>query len=131
MGCREDTKRAEDSIGRKGYLALLKDIPMAKYQLNRTPTHPGEVLREEFLSPLGITQTGLAKEHKTSFRTINEILNEKRSVSPDIALRLSRYFGTSPDVWIGLQADYDLYWATVNSKKTIDEIKPRQGTKAK
>ncbi len=103
---------------------------MAKYQLKRPPTHPGEILKEEFLSPLGITQTDLAKELKTSFRTINEILNEKRSVSPDMALRLSRYFGTSPDVWIGLQADYDLYWAMVKSKKTIDEIKPRQGTKA-
>lgn len=103
---------------------------MAKFQLKRPPTHPGEILREEFLSPLGITQTDLAKAHKTSFRTINEILNEKRSVSPDMALRLSRYFGTSPDVWIGLQTDYDLYCAMVKSKKTIDGIKPRQGKKA-
>ncbi len=103
---------------------------MAKYQLKRLPTHPGEILKEEFLLPLGITQTDLAKALKTSFRTINEILNEKRSVSPDMALRLSRYFGTSPDVWIGLQADYDLYWAMVKSKKTIDGIKPLHGKKA-
>jgi antitoxin HigA-1 len=103
---------------------------MAKYDLKRTPTHPGEILKEDFLTPLGITQTELAKALKTSFRTINEILNEKRSISPDMALRLSRYFGTSPDVWIGLQADYDLYWAKLKSKKTIDEIKPLQGKRA-
>jgi addiction module HigA family antidote len=103
---------------------------MAKYDLKRNPTHPGEILREDFLLPLGLTQTELAKALKTSFRTINEILNEKRSISPDMALRLSRYFGTSPDVWIGLQADYDLYWARMKSQKTIDEIKPLQGKRA-
>lgn len=103
---------------------------MVKYELKRTPTHPGEILKEDFLAPLGITQTELAKALKTSFRTINEILNEKRSISPDMALRLSRYFGTSPDVWIGLQADYDLYWARLKSKKMIDEIKPLQGKRA-
>ena len=103
---------------------------MARYQLKRPPTHPGEILKEEFLTPLGITQTELAKALKTSFRTINEILNEKRSVRPDMALRLSRYFGTSPDIWIGLQTDYDLYWAMLRAKKTIDEIKPLQGKKA-
>jgi addiction module HigA family antidote len=103
---------------------------MAKFQLKRPPTHPGEILKDDFLSPLGITQTELAKALKSSFRTINEILNEKRSVSPDMALRLSRYFGTTPDVWMGLQADYDLYWAMVKSKKAIDGIKPLQGKKA-
>ncbi len=103
---------------------------MAKYELKRNPTHPGEILREDFLSPLRLTQTELAKALKTSFRTINEILNEKRSISPDMALRLSRYFGTSPDVWIGLQADYDLYWARMKSKKMINEIKPYHGKRA-
>jgi addiction module HigA family antidote len=103
---------------------------MAKYELKRTPTHPGEVLKEDFLAPLGLTQVQLAKALKTSFRTINEILNEKRSVSPDMALRFARYFGTSPDVWIGLQADYDLYRARMKSKKSIAEIKPHQGKRA-
>jgi addiction module HigA family antidote len=103
---------------------------MARYDLTRTPTHPGEVLKEDFLSPLGLTQVKLAKALKTSFRTINEILNEKRSISPDMALRLARYFGTTPDVWIGLQADYDLYWAKMKSKKTIEEIKPLQRKRA-
>jgi antitoxin HigA-1 len=103
---------------------------MARYEIKRSPTHPGEVLKEDFLVPLGLTQVKLAKALKTSFRTINEILNEKRSISPDMALRLARYFGTTPDVWIGLQADYDLYWAGMKSKKTIDEIKPHMKSKA-
>jgi addiction module HigA family antidote len=103
---------------------------MARYELKRNPTHPGAVLKEDFLAPLGLTQVQLAKALKTSFRTINEILNEKRSISPDMALRLARYFGTSPDVWIGLQADYDLYWAKMKSKKTIEEIRPLRGKRA-
>ena len=103
---------------------------MAKYALKRNPTHPGAILKEDFLMPLGFTQVELARALKTSFRTINEILNEKRSISPDMALRFARYFGTSPEVWIGLQADYDLYWAMMKSKKTIEEIKPLQSKRA-
>ena len=103
---------------------------MGKHELKRTPTHPGEILKEDFLSPLGITQVALAKALKTSFRTINEILNEKRSISPDMALRLARYFGTTPDVWIGLQADYDLYRARMKSKRTIAKIKRFQANRA-
>ena len=103
---------------------------MAKYELKRNPTHPGAILKEDFLLPLGLTQVEVAKALKTSFRTVNEILNEKRSISPDMALRLARYFGTSPDVWIGLQADYDLYWAMMKSKKIIKEINPLQGKRA-
>jgi addiction module HigA family antidote len=103
---------------------------MTGYALKRSPTHPGEILKQDFLVPLGLTQVQLAKALKTSFRTIDVILNEKRSVSPDMALRLARYFGTSPDVWIGMQADYDLYWARTKSKKAIDEIKPLIKSKA-
>jgi addiction module HigA family antidote len=103
---------------------------MTKYELKRNPTHPGEILKEDFLTPIGLTQVELARALKTSFRTINEILNEKRSISPDMALRLARYFGTSPDIWVGLQADYDLYWAKLKSKKTIEDIKPRIRSKA-
>ena len=103
---------------------------MANYILKRNPTHPGAILKEDFLLPLGLTQVEFAKALKTSFRTVNEILNEKRSISPDMALRLARYFGTSPDVWIGLQSDYDLYWAMMKSKKAIEEIKPLHGKRA-
>jgi addiction module HigA family antidote len=103
---------------------------MADYEVKRKPTHPGEVLKEDFMAPLKLTQTELAKALKTSFRTVNEILNEKRSISPEMALRLARYFGTTPDVWLGLQADYDLFKARLKSKKAINEIKPLAKKKA-
>lgn len=70
--------------------------------------HPGEVLLEEFLEPLGISQNRLAREIGVPPRRINEIVLGKRSVTPDTALRLSRYFGTSSRFWLGLQLDYDL-----------------------
>ena len=77
----------------------------------RQPTHPGEVLREEFLKPLGISQTALARELGVSFRTINEIVNEKREVSPEMALKLARHFGTTPEFWLNLQMKYNLWKA--------------------
>jgi len=72
------------------------------------PVHPGEILREEFLKPLGLSQTRLGRDLGVSPRGINEIVHGKRSVTADTALRLSRYFSTSPEFWLGLQADYDL-----------------------
>mgnify|MGYP006302509299 CR=1 FL=1 len=72
------------------------------------PIHPGEILLEEFLKPLGISQYRLAKDISVSPRRINEIVHGKRGVSPDTALRLSRYFGLSERFWINLQARYDL-----------------------
>jgi antitoxin HigA-1 len=70
--------------------------------------HPGEILREEFLKPLGISQNKLAREIKVSPRRVNEIVLEKRSITPETALRLARYFGTSERFWLGLQIDFDL-----------------------
>lgn len=72
------------------------------------PVHPGEVLLEEFLSPLGISQYRLAKDISVSARRINEIVHGARAVSADTALRLARYFGTSERFWLNLQAQYDL-----------------------
>lgn len=72
------------------------------------PVHPGEVLLEEFLNPLGISQYRLAKEISVPPRRINEIVHHTRGVSADTALRLSRYFGTSERFWLNLQAQYDL-----------------------
>jgi addiction module HigA family antidote len=103
---------------------------MGNFELKRKPTHPGEIIKEDFMTPLKLTQTELARALKTSFRTINEILNEKRSISPEMALRLGRYLGTTPDVWLGLQADYDLFKARLKSKKMIEEIKPLREIKA-
>jgi antitoxin HigA-1 len=73
-----------------------------------TPIHPGEVLLEEFLGPLGISQYRLAKETGVPPRRINEIVLRKRAVSADTALRLARFFGTSELFWLNLQARYDL-----------------------
>ena len=72
------------------------------------PLHPGEVLLEEFLTPLGLSQNALARELKISPRRVNEIVLGKRGVSADTALRLARHLGTSAEFWLGLQADYEL-----------------------
>lgn len=74
----------------------------------RAPIHPGEVLREEFLSPLGISQYRLAKDVNVPPRRINEIVRGSRAISVNTALRLARYFGTSERFWLNLQARYDL-----------------------
>jgi len=73
-----------------------------------TPIHPGEVLREEFLKPLGLSQNRVANDIGVPPRRINEIVLEKRRITADTALRLAHYFSTSPDFWLGLQVDYDL-----------------------
>jgi addiction module HigA family antidote len=72
------------------------------------PIHPGEILLEEFLEPMGLSQYRLAKDITVSPRRINEIVHGKRSISPDTALRLSRYFGLSERFWLNLQTRYDL-----------------------
>ena len=72
------------------------------------PIHPGEVLREEFLGPMGISQYRIAKDISVPARRINEIVHEQRSISADTALRLGRYFGISPQFWLNLQSHFDL-----------------------
>ena len=72
------------------------------------PIHPGEVLAEEFLRPMSLSQNRLALDIRVPARRINEIVQGKRRVSPDTALRLARYFDMSPQFWLGLQMDYDL-----------------------
>jgi addiction module HigA family antidote len=73
-----------------------------------SPVHPGEVLLEEFLIPMGMSQNRLALDIRVPTRRINEIVHGKRRVTPDTALRLARYFGMSPQFWLGLQLDFDL-----------------------
>ncbi|CAA6606351.1 Plasmid maintenance system antidote protein, XRE family [Rhodospirillaceae bacterium LM-1] len=72
------------------------------------PAHPGEVLMEDFLKPLGLSQYALAKAIGVPQIRISEVVNGKRAVTPDTALRLARYFGTSAEFWVGMQATYDL-----------------------
>jgi len=79
---------------------------MAKNRLN--PIHPGEILIEEFLKPMGISQYRLAKDISVPPRRINEIVHGKRSISADTALRLGRFFGISPQFWLNLQTRFDL-----------------------
>jgi addiction module HigA family antidote len=84
------------------------------------PVHPGEVLLEEFLKPMGISQNRLAKKMGVSARRINEIVLGKRSISVDTALRLARYLGTTAKFWFGLQTDYDLDVAADEFGKRIE-----------
>ena len=92
---------------------------------DRPPTHPGEMLLEECLKPLGITQSAFAIRLGVSFPRLNEIIRGKRSVTPDTALRLDRVLGVSADVWLGLQQDWDL-WHIMRSDRVreIDDLEP-------
>jgi antitoxin HigA-1 len=90
------------------------------------PTHPGEVLREDFLKPLGLSQYALAKAIGVPQIRVSEIVNGKRAITPDTALRLARYFGTSAEFWVGMQAIYDLELARDQIGSDIEaQIDPR------
>ncbi len=91
-------------------------------ELQRVPTHPGEVLKEDFLEPLEITQTKLADALHTSFRAINELVNQKRGITVEMAIKLSKYFNTSPQIWLNLQNNYDLYKVLQKKKDLIESI---------
>ena len=88
------------------------------------PTHPGEMLREDFLPDYGLTVTRFAKALGVSRQTVNELLRERRAVSPFMALCLSRLFGTSPEFWLNAQRAVDLWDATKSIKKKIERIIP-------
>jgi addiction module HigA family antidote len=96
----------------------------------RRPTHPGEALREDIMPGAGINQAQLAKALGVSRLTISEIVLEKRAVTPDIAIRLAKYFGTTPDLWLGLQRDVDLWDAMQANRKVYARIKPLKGQAA-
>lgn len=90
------------------------------------PTHPGEVLREDFLKPLRLSQYALAKAIDVPQIRVSEIVNGKRAITPDTALRLAYYFGTSPEFWMGMQATYDLELARDQiGAKIKAKIRPR------
>lgn len=90
------------------------------------PVHPGEILLEDFMEPLGLSQTRLGIELKIPPARVNEIVHGKRGISADTALRLWRFFGVSAEFWLGLQMDYDLDIARDKSLKVIEEeIRPR------
>jgi len=89
------------------------------------PVHPGEILLEEFIKPLGISQYRLAKDINVSQMKISEIVNKKRRVTVDTALRLSKYFGVSPEFWMGIQNDYDIE-NTMDNKEVYNNIEKIQ-----
>lgn len=87
------------------------------------PIHPGEILREEFLVPLGMSAHALALELRVPAPRINDIVRERRAITPDTALRLARYFGTTPQFWMNLQISYDLKFAEKkNGLKIATEV---------
>ena len=89
------------------------------------PIHPGEILREEFMLPRGLSQNALARALHVPPRRINEIVLEKCGITADTALRLARYFGTSAELWTGLQADYELRRARREKAREIErEVEP-------
>jgi addiction module HigA family antidote len=96
---------------------------MIRIPSNRPATHPGEVLREDFLTPLGLTQKELAAGLRVPFQRINEIISGKRGLTPSTALRLAKYFGTSPGFWLNLQMRCDLEETARKEKKELDKIK--------
>lgn len=91
--------------------------------------HPGEILRTEFMEPLGLTAYRLARELHISIPRVNDLVRGKRGITADTALRLSRYFGNSPQFWIGLQSGHDLW--TASASKSLLLVKPRSGAAAR
>ena len=96
---------------------------MVRIPTHREPTHPGEMLLEEFLIPMGITQRELAKEIHVPYQRINEIINKRRGVTPSTALRLAKFFGVSEDFWMNLQLRWDIYKAKLNEANELKTIR--------
>lgn len=93
-------------------------------RIKRRPTHPGEMLREDFLPEYGLSVSGLAEAIGVSRQSINELLRERRAVSPEMALRLARLFGNSPEFWLNAQRAVDLWDATRAIEDDVSKIKP-------
>lgn len=92
--------------------------------MQRKPTHPGEMLREDFMPDYDLSVAGLAKALGVSRQSVNELLRERRAVSPEMALRLARLFGNSPEFWLNAQRAVDLWVAAQSVKKEVERIKP-------
>ncbi len=94
--------------------------PNSGWSLRRVTTHPGEMLREEFLAPLGISQNALAMKIRVPATRVGEIIHGRRAITPDTALRLARFFGNSPEFWLNLQQTHDLSKARLELDQTIE-----------
>ena len=103
---------------------------MVRIPTDREPTHPGEMLLVEFLTPLGISQSEVANRIHVPFQRVNEVVRGKRGITPSTALRLAKFLGTSPDFWMNLQLRWDLFRANRAEAEQIKKIMPhdRAGT---
>ncbi|MFQ6672639.1 MAG: HigA family addiction module antitoxin [Candidatus Tectimicrobiota bacterium] len=100
---------------------------MPRRQANLPPVHPGEILREDLLKPLGISINRLARDLRVPVTRVSDIVNCRRGISVDTALRLARYFGSTPQFWVNLQASYELQVATRESAQKIErDVHPRE-----
>lgn len=97
---------------------------MVRVPTNRIPTHPGEMLLEEFLNPMGISQKDLADNIEVPYQRVNEIVNGRRGITPSTALRLAKFFDMSADFWMNLQLRWDLYFAQQAENKILERIQP-------
>ena len=97
---------------------------MVRIPTHRSPTHPGKMLLEEFLIPMGLTQRQLAQAIGVPYQRINDIVNGRRGITPSTALRLVKFFGTSPDFWINSQLRCDLFDAQQKEKNDLEQIQP-------
>ena len=97
---------------------------MIRIPTHRTPTHPGEMLLEGFLGPMGITQRELANAINVPYQRVNEIINGRRGITPSTALRLAKVFGVSADFWMNIQLRWDLYFARKSESDALGSIKP-------
>ncbi|WP_422136416.1 HigA family addiction module antitoxin [Endozoicomonas sp. ALD040] len=95
---------------------------MTRVPESRPPTHPGEMLLEEFLMPMNISQRELADAIHVPYQRVNELVNKKRGITPSTALRLARFFGMSPDFWLSLQVRWDLYNVQTAEKSDLEKI---------
>ncbi len=95
---------------------------MIRIPTHRAPIHPGEMLREEFLVPMGMTQQQVAQSINVPYQRINELVNGRRGVTPSTALRLAKLFAVSPDFWLNLQLRWDLYHAQQKEAEELESI---------
>lgn len=95
---------------------------MVRIPTHRAPTHPGEVLQEEFLKPMALTQRTLAKGIRVSYQRVNELVNGHRGITASTALRLGRYFGVSAGYWMNLQLRWDLYHVQARESEELVRI---------
>lgn len=99
---------------------------MVRVPTHRTPTHPGEMLLEEFLIPMGLTQRELAEAIGVPYQRVNEVVRGRRGMTPSTALRLERFLGMSAGFWMNLQLRWDLYQAQQQEVNILETIKPYQ-----